>query len=229
MTNWFSESDFILNFGDSWAHGGEVALDKRYCNLLSCTLRKQLKDYSVPSSSAGRMILQLQDFLTNDYNPNHTYTALFFVTAQERQLLFDHRGQPIDLSPHTDGEYYLKFYNNRLGNFSVNNTLITLQAMCNRYKIKDHYLLGWQLPNLWHEVDITKIYNHGQSNALNMFAGPDAPSLVDLMTQSHPCLISSTNGHPSETGHRKIYEEWLRWIQRSSSEPDQKYTLLQDQ
>lgn len=214
MSNYFSDTDYILNFGDSWAHGGDVEADERYCHLLSCSLRKQLKDYSVPSSSAGRMILQLQEFLNNDYDPNNTYTALFFITAQERQLLFDDQGRPVDFYPQHDGEYYLKFYNNRLGNFSLNNTLITLQSMCRRYKIKDHYLLGWQLPTLWHEVDITKFYDHGQSNALNMFAGPDAPGLIELMTQSHPCLVSSTNGHPSKEGHQAIYNHWLKWIQQ---------------
>jgi hypothetical protein len=220
MTKHFSESEFILNFGDSWAHGGDVERDQRYCYLLSCSLRKQLKDYSVSSSSAGNMILQLQEFLNNDYDPNHSYTALFFVTAQERQLLFDKQGRPVDLSPQSDSEYYLKYYNNRLGNFSLNNTLITLQAMCRRYKIDDYYLLGWQLPTLWHEVDVTKFYDHAQSNALNMMAGPDAPSLIDLMTQGHRCLVSPTNGHPSKEGHRMIYEHWLKWIQQPRPELD---------
>lgn len=220
MSKHFSESDFLLNFGDSWAHGGDVENDQRYCYLLSCSLRKPLKDYSVPSSSAGRMILQLQEFLNKDYDPNHSYTALFFVTAQERQLLFDSNGNPVDLLPQHDGEYYLKFYNNRAGNFYLNNTLITLQAMCRRYKINDHYLLGWQLPTLWHEVDVTKFYDNAQSNALNIFAGSDAPSLIDLMTQNHHCLISSTNGHPNKEGHRMISEQWLKWMQQPHPEPD---------
>ena len=213
MSKHFSNSDYLLNFGDSWAHGGDVEKEQRYSHLLSCSLRLTLKDYSVSSSSAGNMILQIQNFLKTDYNPNHNYTALFFITAQERQLMFDNNGNPVDYHPSHQGEYYQKHYNHRLGNHNLNTTMITLQAMCRRYKIKDYYLLGWQLPMLWHEVDVTKFYDYGRSNAINMMAGPDA-NLIDMMTESHPGLISSTNGHPSKDGHRKIYEEWLKWIEQ---------------
>jgi|LakMenEpi03Aug12_release.lakeMendotaPanAssembly.Ray.scaffolds.fasta_scaffold32863_13 hypothetical protein len=213
MSKHFSDSEYILNFGDSWAHAADAGHQDGYSYLMSCSLRLTWKDYSVPSSSVGNMILQLQNFLKTDYNQNHNYTALFFVTAQERQLMFDANGNPVDYHPQQHGEYYQKYYNHRLGNYSLNTAMITLQSICRRYKIKDHYLLGWQLPMLWHEVDVTKFYDYGRSSAINMFAGPDA-NLIDLMTDNHPCLISSTNGHPSKEGHRKIYEEWLKWIQQ---------------
>lgn len=213
MSKHFSDTDYILNFGDSWAHAADVGHTNGYSYLMSCSLGLTWKDYSVPGSSAGHMILQLQNFLKNDYNPNYNYTALFFVTAQERQLMFDSCGNPVTyhLQQHTG--YFQEHYSHQLGNHNLNTTLITLQSICRRYKIKDHYLLGWQLPMLWHEVDVSKFYDHGRSNAINMMAGPDA-NLINMMTESHPCVISSTNGHPSKDGHRRIYEEWLNWVQQ---------------
>lgn len=213
MTKHFSDTDYILNFGDSWAHAADVGHEHGYSYLMSCSLKLTWKDYSRPSSSVGNMILQLQNFLKTDYNPNHNHTALFFVTAQERQLMFDANGTPVDYHLQQHGEYYQKHYNHQLGNHNLNTSIITLQSMCRRYKIKDYYLLGWQLPMLWHEVDVTKFYDHGCSNAINMMAGPEA-NLIDMMSGSHPGLVSSTNGHPSKDGHRKIYEEWLKWMQK---------------
>lgn len=213
MTNRFSETDYILNFGDSWAHGCGVDKTDSYSYLMSCSLRYQWKDYSIPSSSNGRLILQLQQFLEVDYNPDHNYTALFFITAQERQLMFDESGNPKEFHPQQHGAYYLEYYNHRLGSFHLNTTIIALQSMCRRYKIKDHYLLGWQLPLLWHEVDITKFYDYGRSNAVNMFDGPDS-TLYDIMGKGHPCVISPNDGHPSKLGHNIISREWLKWIQQ---------------
>lgn len=216
----FADSNYLLNFGDSWANADGVDKEKGYSHQMACSLRMKWLNYSVSSSSAGRMVLQLQEFLNSEYNPAYNYTALFFITAQERQLLFNDSGKPFDIYPADHGEFYSKFYNHRLGNYSLNTTIITLQSICRRYKIKDHYLLGWQLPRLWNEVDTSKFYDFGRSSAINMFAGPDA-NLFDMMTASHPCLISNVNGHPSERGHQVIYSEWLKWIQQPRPELDQ--------
>ena len=210
---------YLLNFGDSWAHGADAGYEKRYATLMAQKLNMTLIDYSIPSTSAPRMVVELQQFLQNSYNPNNFYTALFFITAQERQLLFTENGTPRDLTINNDAEYYKKFYTSRLGNYTLNTTIITLQVLCQKYNIKDYYLLGWLKPTLWAEVDIGRFYNNGRTNALNVIL-QDSSNInfygVDLT--DHPGFI---NGHPSIIGHQRISDEWLAWINVDSLSPEQ--------
>lgn len=205
----------LLNFGDSWAHAADVEKGEGYAWVMSYPLEAQVLDFSVPSSSVPSMILQLQTFLEYNYDPNANYRALFFITAQERQLTFDKNGKPVELHPNHDGEYYAKYYNNRQGNFNLNTAVIALQSMCRRYQIDDHYLLGWQLTPLWKEVDTTKFYDQGRSSAINMFNGPKT-SLQELIDTKSDCLIEN-NWHPSKQGHFVIAEKWLDWINYTQS------------
>lgn len=216
--------NYIVNFGDSWAHAvsakSEVTKTDGYSYLMAKDLGVQWLDYSITSSSSGRLVLQLQDFLKSKYDPSNDYIALFFVTAQERQLMFDENENPIEVHPQTHAEYYKKYYTDKLGNHNLNTTLIALQSMCNMYNIDDHYLLGWQLPTLWPEVNTNKFYDYGRSCAINMFAGPGA-NLINMMTASDPHLISNVDGHPNKKGHQVIKNEWLRWIRQQHPKLDQ--------
>lgn len=202
--------NYLLNFGDSWSHAADAGREYGFSKLIAAELNLSWQDYSVPSSSVPRMVLELQNFLEVGYDPECNYTALFFVTAQERQLLFDSNGDPREMHVNDDRSYYAEYYNHRLGNFTLNTSIITLQSICRRYKINDHYLLGWQLPVLWPGVDVKKFYNNGQSNAVDMFDS-NKKDLYELIRQAHPCLRS--DGHPSIEGHRQIAKHWIKWIQ----------------
>jgi hypothetical protein len=200
---------YLLNFGDSWAHGMDAGLGFRYADLMSTRLNMLLLDYSIPSTSAPRMVVELQKFLQTVYDPQLSYTALFFVTAQERQLLFRDNGEPHDLQINDEPDYYKKYYTNRLGNFTLNTAIITLQAMCKKYGIQDYYMLGWQHPILWPVVDTGKFYDNGKTNALDIILQTGTRSKIDLLDVGHAGL---TNGHPSIAGHSIITDTWLAYI-----------------
>jgi hypothetical protein len=209
---------YILNFGDSWAHGYDAGYENSYAHIMSKTLNLRLLDFSIPSTSASRMIVELQNFLQNNYDPNNSYTALFFITAQERQLLFRDNGNPRDMHVTEDGDYYGKYYTNRLGNFSLNTTVITLQTICTKYNINDYYMLGWQYPTLWPEVNTAKFYNHGNTNALNIIMNdPTKFNFYELDLDNHPGFITR---HPSAQGHQLIANSWTSWIKNGSADTD---------
>ena len=210
------QTQYLLNFGDSWAHGADAGFLNRYANQMAEKLNRPVLDYSQPSTSAPRLILQLQTFLQTEYNPQVHYIALFFITAQERQLLFRNNGEPRDLHVQGDSDYYGKYYTTRLGNFTLNTTIITLQAMWRKYNIQDHYMLGWQYPILWPEVDTGKFYNSGQTNALDLILGTDTKSKLHEVDALHPGFI---NGHPSIDGHQIITNKWLVEIYNRSFIP----------
>ena len=203
------DNHYLLNFGDSWAHGMDAGVGHRYADLMSTRLNMSLLDYSIPSTSASRMVVELQNFLQTGYDPQMSYTALFFITAQERQLLFKDNGDPCDLQINNEEDYYKKYYTNRLGNFTLNTAIITLQTMCKKYGIRDYYMLGWQYPILWPAVDTNKFYDNGKTNALDIILKTGTKSKIHLLDIDHAGLV---NGHPSIAGHSTITNMWLAYI-----------------
>lgn len=203
---------FVINFGDSWAHGYDVY--NRYAKYVADELDCDLLDYSRPSTTIHDMILQLQTFLSVDYQPDNQYVALFFVTAVERIMLFDHTQQPYTMSPLQIGneDFYRTYYNDRLGEFLANTSLITIQNMCqSRTNIQDIYMLGWQIPTLWPEVDSSKFVNQARSSVAEMFGGTGDHPLWDLVHIKSKYVLEN-DGHPSVVGHRFIADVILQHL-----------------
>lgn len=202
---------YILNFGDSWAACGRIDTDNLYATHLGKMLGDyKMLDYAKSSTSAQRLILQFREFINNDYKDTSKYVAVFFITAQERQLIFDEDKNPIEMHPHKDAfeNYYRHIYTDRLGEFNLNTTILTLQSMCRYYKINDLYILGWQYPTLWPEVDRKKFYKEAKVNCMNMLGGTNKSSLNSIGNEN----FIPNDGHPSDQGHKKIADELCRWM-----------------
>ena len=202
-----------MNFGDSWAHGTcRVGQNpNRYSVQIASQLGFELLDFSVPGTSCANMILQLKKFINTKYQASQSYQALFFVTAQERQLFFQENGQAKDLWPGHDRIYYQDYYNDHLGEFVLNTNLMTLQSLCKHYNIDDRYMLGWQLPLLWPEIDITKFYNNGRTNVLSLFTGDTSTKLTECSPEQLK-YFNPNDLHPGDLGHTRIAQVLVDWI-----------------
>lgn len=205
----------IVNFGDSWAwgwNGAQVKNPKRYSVLVAKHFNSDLLDFSQPGTSCANMILQFQKFIRTSYRANQKYQALFFVTAQERQLMFQENGEPKEYWPGSDRIFYQDYYTDHLGEFALNTHLITLQAMCKHYSVEDRYILGWQTPKLWPELDTKKFYQQGRLNMFNVFTG-------DTVSHLHRCPTEAlkyfrpNDMHPNDLGHQRISEVLIDWIE----------------
>lgn len=214
-------SRYLLNFGDSWAHGpGDAHIENPcYAAQLSRLTNRQFVDFSQPSTSAARMVVQFQQFIKEYYQPDQDYVAIFFITAQERKLVFDPTGRAKELHPEAPDSwaYYKHVYTDPLGEFELNTIILTLQAMSRYYNIDDRYLLGWQQPKLWPEVDISRFYRQGQINAMQLLGGD---KIIDCAYSGNNNFIPN-DGHPSVLGHTQIAQAlhtWIqhKWIQESS-------------
>lgn len=194
----------LLNFGDSWAHAADAGQQIGYSRLVANDLGYDYLDFSVPSSSIPGLLLQFRKFLENAYHNEQKYTALFFITAKERQLLFDSNGNPNEIWPQSFEEYYLKWYNDPHGEFVANSVLLSLQEICKQYGIQWHFILGWQLLNLWPEVDRRKIHARGNRCIAQEFGGTGDTPLQDLINNHHEQYLIYKNWHPSAKGHRLI-------------------------
>ena len=200
----------LLNFGDSWAHGADAGHQFCYSRLIAKDLGYDYLDFSVPSSSISGLLLQFRKFLQTAYNKEQKYTALFFITAKERQLLFDANSLAKEIWPQSFEGYYSKWYNDPHGEFVANTVLLSLQEMCRQYNIQWHFILGWQFLNLWPEVDRNKIHANGHRCIAQEFGGNGNTPLQDLVNNHHDRYLIYNNWHPSILGHRLIADLIVR-------------------
>jgi hypothetical protein len=211
-------SRYLVNFGDSWAYGSETkeypvrSVEQHYAQQLSDRTGRQLIDLSRPGTSISHLILQFQQFIQQYYQAGNDYLAVFFITAQERQLVFDSQGIPQELHPSHEWSksYYRDIYTDQLGGFNLNTVLLALQRMSAHYQIDDRYLLGWQHPDLWPEVDRDRFYNRAQSTALELLGNNN---IFDCgRNDNHNPNFIPDNGHPSAIGHTRIAWALHHWI-----------------
>ena len=194
----------LINFGDSWAHGADAGRENCYSRLMANDLGYDYTDFSMPSSSIPGLVLQFRKFLKTTYTPGQDYFGLFFVTAKERQLLFDDNGTPTETWPQNDQEYYKKYYSNAQGDFGANSTILCLQSMCKHYGIKSYFVCGWQCLSLWPEIDRLQFYANGSRCMAQEFGGVGDMPLQDLINRHHNRYLIYKNWHPSIEGHRLI-------------------------
>ena len=208
-------SRYLVNFGDSWANGpgGPHINNPCYAAQLSRMTNRQFVDMSKPSTSAAHMVIQFQQFIKEYYQPEQDYVAIFFITAQERKLAFDPAGRAKELHPESPDSwaYYKHVYTDHLGEFELNTIILTLQAMSRHYNIDDRYLLGWQQPKLWSEVDLDRFYCQGQTNAMCLLGGD---KITNCASSGNINFIPG-DGHPSLLGHTQIAQALNHWIQQS--------------
>ena len=219
-------ADILLGFGDSWTRGADLdpVHGKDYLTLLSEHFGIESINCSRSSSSIPHLILQINEFIKTCHLPDNQYHAVFFLTAQERTFVYNN-DRIVKFSPgytndnNTDNvrnEYYYKhIYDNQLGTFNLNVTVLALQQICATYGIKDYYMVGWQEIELWHTVNRTKFFADGKPITTVFTADNKFRSLKDLITESNP-YVTHPNfppGHPNQQGHAKIAQALADWIE----------------
>ncbi len=207
----------LVSFGDSWAAGvGLVPQEIFYARLLATKLDCKLLNYSEPATSVHHMVVAFKQFLEQNYKPDNKYIALFFITAQERQLCFDDNNKPLEINIGSDfyKNYYKDIYTNKLGEFNLNTSLLTLQSLADKYHIDDRYLLGWQYPTLWQEIDLGRFYKEATVNCVNLLGSypqlSDVGTVMDLGENINNFIPG--NGHPNSHGHQLIADVLYKWI-----------------
>jgi hypothetical protein len=213
----------LLGFGDSWAFGAGVEQHENYINLLAKQLNIDCYNLAKCSTGIPHLIVQLKEFVASKYYlPQQNYTAVFFISAMERDIIFNSQGQPEELHPQNDDSehYYKHIYSDYLTNFRLNTNLLTLRQLCNFYNINDHYIFGWQTPTLWLEIDKNKFWQEGKKSIMHAFLGDNIdPSNYNInFLKNGECtyllpLHHPRCSHPNQLGHIKITELLCEWIQ----------------
>ena len=215
--------DYLVNFGDSWAAGNwlESPEQQAYSSILSRQFGVSCLNFAVGSSSVSHLILQFQEFIDQKYHPGHKYHALFFLTARARTFLYeDSTGKILHCSPQTVGtgrpqeDAYYKTYNNTLGDFNLNVTVLALQRLCSLYNIDDYYMFGWETAPLWKSIDTSKFYTNGNwSITKEFYSEYEHKSLQTLKDEKNSCVWTEQHsGHPTKLGHEKIADALIKII-----------------
>jgi hypothetical protein len=203
----------LVGFGDSWAQGvGLGSNEKPYIQLLAEKFQTPYYNFSIGSSSIPHLILQFQKFIDTVYFPQNNYHAVFFLTAKERTFVYDQdTKETTHISPNEQHKYY-KFYNNELGDFNLNTSILALQRLCSIYNIRDYYIQGWQVNSLWAAVDHTKFWDQGRSAITQLFHNDSGyVELIKLLNANNP-NFGQVDRHPNQFGHIKIAEALAEWI-----------------
>jgi hypothetical protein len=215
----------LLIFGDSWPHGDELdSKEVAYGNLLGQRLGiHNVKNYSAPGTGISHMILQLQTALQNSQHKNTKKIAVFFLSGQERFMCYcDDRIVNLSLrgpriNPENNREmiqrmndlYYKYFYTDQMRDFFMNTNILALQFMCRTHGIEDYYIAGWQQFDFWPEVDVSKIYDQGQTSCRELLGMVFDER--DGVVHNNP-YFTPNRSHPNQLGHRLIADTLFDWI-----------------
>ena len=223
----------LIGFGDSWAYGAGLdnPTTESYIALLAKKLNIPSHNRAVPATGVPHLIAQLRKFVAgNLYSPQNQYQSVFFISAVERDIMFDDLGQIREMHPQNPefANYYKKIYTQDLAIFKLNSNLLALQQLCQYYNIDDRYVLGWQTPELWPEINLDKFYQRGTISICDVFLqhDPEAKQLgrndLDYLKfwKPNPYMFPTDGkwqgqpggGHPNQSGHEKIAQELFDWI-----------------
>jgi hypothetical protein len=203
----------LVTFGDSWPAGAELADNElTFGKIIADYYSAEFFNFAEPGSAIDNMILQLDKYIkTCEIN---NLLAVFFLTDISRALFW--RNRKLDsIHPLDRDSWYTKYmYSNELNHFRANEAVLTLQRMCERYKIKDYYIMGWtKFPLTLSGIDHNKIYEHGTQTCLNMFGSDDSNFIYSKENQ----YVRPNADHPNQLGHRLIAQNLIAWIEKNEN------------
>ena len=216
----------LLIFGDSWPQGSELRSNQMpFGELLAKKLDVPVMNLSQPSTSIPHLLLQLRNMIDNqnhrrisDVRGSH---AIFFLTSPDRDVMWrDGEQKELHLNPNHpsdfDVRWYSEFYSKNLACFRVNSSLLAISEFCKIHQIRDHYIWGWQVIELWPEINITKFWRQGRATVLDLFAENDKikfnGTLNDYACNKENRFIYPNQGHPNQRGHQLIADALHTWL-----------------
>jgi hypothetical protein len=217
----------LLGFGDSWSAGSGLDFangEQDFVRLAARQFDIPCFNTSIPGTGLPHLILQFKKFIGQHYHASVNYHAVFFLTAIERDLCYNDNGTVEEINPRNPkfADYYAKIYSNDLAIFRLNTILLSLHQLCQHYGIHDHYIFGWQTPDLWPEINRDNFWQQGRRSVLDLFLEdyPDAPrNIIHLKeNMNHPWIMKpqfagdSNGGHPNQLGHEKIAQALIEWV-----------------
>lgn len=194
--------DYVVTFGDSWPDGAELMPGEQpYGKLIADYYQCEFINLAESATSIDHMILQLNSLLEKSLTGS--ICAVFFLTDIARSIYWNTHGQAEELQ-WRNTNYLKHLYSDQLSNFRANQALLSLQRMCEKYQLKDFYVVGWtKFPITLKGIDLNKLYQSGNKTCVNMFNDTG----IDPMEYFKPSI-----SHPNQLGHQQIAKTLIQWI-----------------
>jgi hypothetical protein len=201
-------------FGCSWTSGPGTF---KYHNTFGQQLAEKLGatefvNLGLEGSSNSRSVLQLIDYVKRTDLEIKNSTAVFLITTPSRDCIFDQDTKNIiDLrSDNKDNltQSWLEYFSAiETENFLLHRNILSMQAMCRQYHIKDYYISAWSdidfnLPG----VDTNKIY---PQSCVQLFGYKNMWEYLDNDPNQY---IRPNCGHPNDLGNQIISQTLYNWI-----------------
>jgi len=210
-------------FGCSWTSGagplplkGPGAGARFHSNTFGEQLAEKLKstkfiNLGIAGSSNSRSVLQLIDYVQRTDLEITNSIAVFLITTPSRECVFDKDKKKIlDLrSISTDDltKSWLKYFNSPMTeNFNLHKNILSMQAICRQYHIRDYYMSAWSdiefnLPG----IDTNKIY---PQSCVQLFGYENMRDYLE----SVPNQYLRDCKHPNDLGNQVIAQTLYNWI-----------------
>lgn len=201
-------------FGCSWTSGpGEF----KYHNTFGQQLAEKLGatkfvNLGLEGSSNSRSVLQLIDYVKRTDIETKNSTAVFLITTASRDCIFDRDTKNIiDLISSNKDDLtmnWLKYFCAiETENFLLHRNILSMQAICRQYHIKDYYIAAWsdidlRLPG----VNTNKIY---PQSCVQLFGYKNMWEYLDNNSNQY---IRPNCGHPNDLGNQIISQTLYNWI-----------------
>ena len=205
-------------FGCSWTSGPGIF---KYQNTFGQQLAEKLGstefvNLGLEGSSNSRSVLQLIDYVKRTDLEIKDSIAVFLITTPSRDCVIPHHdyrypGRIIDLtSGNVDDinqSWITHFSSLDNVNFNLHKNILSMQAICRQYHIKDYYMAAWSdinfnLPG----VDTNKIYFR---SCVQLFGYKD---MWDYLDNDPNQYIRPDCGHPNDLGNQIIAQTLYNWI-----------------
>jgi hypothetical protein len=207
----------LVTFGDSWPAGEEL---KDRTQAFGHVLAKMLnavayENHAIGGTSNDRTILQLQEYIQNHATVEN-HVAVFFITSASRRSLLDSHNNikeirvPQDWKTESDpvvSNWYRYFHSDPSDRFNLYKVLLSLQRICEQYKIQDYYVSGWtdvdfSMPG----VDTDKIF---PTTCVEIFGIKNSREFLDMDQNQY---VYPNTSHPNTQGHVVIARHLYHWL-----------------
>jgi hypothetical protein len=201
-------------FGCSWTSGPGTF---KYHNTFGQQLAEKLGatefvNLGLEGSSNSRSVLQLIDYVKRTDLEIKNSTAVFLITTPSRDCVFERDTKNIlDLKADNNNDHivsWLKYFcSTETENFLLHRNILSMQAICRQYHIKDYYMAAWSdidfnLPG----VDTNKIYSQ---SCVQLFG---YKNMQDYLDNDPNQYIRPNCGHPNDLGNQIIAQTLYNWI-----------------
>ena len=195
----------------SWTAEDEIPKENTWGAKLATKLNStEYTNLGMGSSSNSRSVLQLLEYIKRTDIPIENSIVVFLITTPDRDCVISRDDHIVNLKSGQSDDLtrsWMTYFTSRPNSdFNLHKNILSMQAICRQYNIRDYYMIGWsdvdlKLPG----IDTSKIYH---KSCVQLFGYKNQWDFLD----TPPNHYVEKGRHPNELGHELIAQTLYNWI-----------------